>query len=295
MQAVVLRVSTMKVLPIVLKKQSNSDQSILEKIEGLVLNFLSDLKNGRPPTLSFFNRRTWRNVSLDNRVVKGSGNSCTTLNFNHSSSQRHIALVFYLLSQIYHLNINRSSNTKRELFYQCLGTLKTLQYPPSQNIVDNAMQDVGLLLNCPPRILGVLPSSHGLVAGQLSVSSSKMNEETCDPIIVLDTHSSMNECFPIPGEIASLSSNDLIVKSAAQLIIIVEKDAAFQKLLESGALERFDPCIMLTGRGYPDTATRRLVHLIWKSLDVPILALVDGDPHGIEIMCVYRFGSLEGL
>jgi meiotic recombination protein SPO11 len=35
-----------------------------------------------------------------------------------------------------------------------------------------------------------------------------------------------------------------------------------------------------------------LVRQLWKFLGVPVLALVDADPHGIEIMCVYRFGSL---
>ena len=33
------------------------------------------------------------------------------------------------------------------------------------------------------------------------------------------------------------------------------------------------------------------VHKLWAELQIPIFALVDADPHGIEIMCVYRFGS----
>ena len=31
---------------------------------------------------------------------------------------------------------------------------------------------------------------------------------------------------------------------------------------------------------------------LWKNTGIPIFALVDADPYGIEIMCVYRFGSL---
>lgn len=30
---------------------------------------------------------------------------------------------------------------------------------------------------------------------------------------------------------------------------------------------------------------------MWEELNIPILALFDADPHGIEIMCVYKFGS----
>lgn len=54
-------------------------------------------------------------------------------------------------------------------------------------------------------------------------------------------------------------------------------------------------CFSLQGKGFPDVATRLLVRLLWKSLGVPVLVLVDADPHGIEIMCVYRFGSLVSL
>lgn len=34
-----------------------------------------------------------------------------------------------------------------------------------------------------------------------------------------------------------------------------------------------------------------LVQALWKKLHIPIFALVDADPHGIEIMCIYKFGS----
>jgi hypothetical protein len=54
-------------------------------------------------------------------------------------------------------------------------------------------------------------------------------------------------------------------------------------------------CWSLPGQGFPDVATRLLVRLLWKSLGVPVLILMDADPHGIEIMCVYRFGSLVSL
>ncbi|KAG9306978.1 hypothetical protein G9A89_000892 [Geosiphon pyriformis] len=68
-------------------------------------------------------------------------------------------------------------------------------------------------------------------------------------------------------------------------------------------------CIMITGKGYPDLATRQLVKLIadqikrnppnWKKIDhgyagqtsIPILGLFDNDPYGIDIFSVYRCGS----
>ena len=44
-------------------------------------------------------------------------------------------------------------------------------------------------------------------------------------------------------------------------------------------------------RGYPDLATRRLVHILSEDKKIPSFALVDNDPHGIEILATYMFGS----
>ncbi|TFY80939.1 hypothetical protein EWM64_g3072 [Hericium alpestre] len=49
----------------------------------------------------------------------------------------------------------------------------------------------------------------------------------------------------------------------------------------------------MKGKGYPDLATRQLVRTLSDNLpeDVPILALVDGDAFGLDIVSVYKFGS----
>lgn len=48
---------------------------------------------------------------------------------------------------------------------------------------------------------------------------------------------------------------------------------------------------LLKGKGYPDVNTRRFLRRLWDELQLPALALVDADPHGISILAVYRFGS----
>lgn len=47
----------------------------------------------------------------------------------------------------------------------------------------------------------------------------------------------------------------------------------------------------LKGKGYPDINTRSLLKKIWDDCHLPIYALVDADPFGIEIMLSYRHGS----
>ena len=45
------------------------------------------------------------------------------------------------------------------------------------------------------------------------------------------------------------------------------------------------------GKGFPDINTRMLLNKICNYISIPVFALVDADPHGIEIMFVYKFGS----
>ncbi|KAK3599869.1 hypothetical protein CHS0354_022440 [Potamilus streckersoni] len=45
------------------------------------------------------------------------------------------------------------------------------------------------------------------------------------------------------------------------------------------------------GKGFPDMNTRLLLHKLWNNFQIPVLGLVDADPHGIEIMATYKFGS----
>ena len=57
------------------------------------------------------------------------------------------------------------------------------------------------------------------------------------------------------------------VKSKAEFIIIVEKDAAFMRLAEDRFYNRL-PCIIITGKGQPDVATRMFVQRLKRELQV---------------------------
>nr|CAD7445513.1 unnamed protein product [Timema bartmani] len=88
-------------------------------------------------------------------------------------------------------------------------------------------------------------------------------------------------------------TNIVRVETTAKFVLIVEKDATFQKLIAEDFLKLLGPCILITGKGFPDMNTRLLVRRLWETFGLPTFVLTDADPHGIEIMCVYRFGSLR--
>lgn len=93
----------------------------------------------------------------------------------------------------------------------------------------------------------------------------------------------------VPGGalIPQIISNIISIRAKAKFVLIVEKDSIFQKLLEENTAELLN-CILITGKGYPDVGTRMLIKLLSETLNIPIYIIVDADPFGLDIMCVYR-------
>lgn len=84
------------------------------------------------------------------------------------------------------------------------------------------------------------------------------------------------------------------VQSSASFILVVEKDTVFTKLIQEKIFEKSQSkIIMVTAKGYPDINTRVLLKRLETDLRIPMYILCDADPHGIEIMCTYKFGSLQ--
>lgn len=80
------------------------------------------------------------------------------------------------------------------------------------------------------------------------------------------------------------------LKSDAKFILVVEKDASFQYLIDEKIIDKF-PIILITGKGYPDLDTRCCVKSLSCQLQLPVFVLVDCNPHGLAIFLTYRFGS----
>ena len=82
-------------------------------------------------------------------------------------------------------------------------------------------------------------------------------------------------------------------------ILVIEKEATFRSI----AASRFWDVasvrgVIMTGKGYPDMATRALLHFLSTSspqngfASPPVYGLVDCDPDGLAILSVYKNGSL---
>jgi meiotic recombination protein SPO11 len=80
------------------------------------------------------------------------------------------------------------------------------------------------------------------------------------------------------------------IRSDALFILLLEKEYTLKELRQTHFYARF-PCILITGSGQPDVPTRLLLRKLSVDLKLPVVGLVDCDPHGIQIMSVYSNGS----
>uniref|UniRef100_A0A1B6LVR8 DNA topoisomerase (ATP-hydrolyzing) n=1 Tax=Graphocephala atropunctata TaxID=36148 RepID=A0A1B6LVR8_9HEMI len=257
---------------------SNSDRrrrELLKKIQNIVLQTVNSAASDcEGPLLRLYSRRCrWQDCNFNQRLSKKPKHEASMQEIRYTTNKKRFDIIFNILAKIYRLLQTKSSLTKRELYYE------QTELFGSQAKVNAALLDICGLLGASPWELRVFSTSKGLVAGDLVITTADKEVINCSrPRGVL-----------VPQNVKEISK----IQSSAAFILLVEKDAAFQKLLDDGAHKKFAPCIIITGKGEPDINTRLLVHRLCRELSVPVLIVVDADPYGIEIMCTYRFGSLS--
>ncbi|NXF07678.1 SPO11 protein, partial [Smithornis capensis] len=249
---------------------------VLEAIENVIQGVLQSLAQKKAPVLTLANRTDWRNIEFKDSVGLQMIPRYTTKQIRSDSPQSasRFALMLKILSMIYKMVQSNTYATKRDIYYS-----DTLLFG-SQSTVDHLINDISCMLKIPRRGLHILSTTKGFVAGNLSYTEEDGTKVNCT--------CSKTVCI-IKQE--HLNRKDLI--SHAKFMLIVEKDATFQRLLDDDFFNKVSPCIMITGRGVPDLNTRLLVRKLWDSFQIPIFTLMDADPHGVEILCVYKYGSVS--
>lgn len=197
--------------------------------------------------------------------------SVKSLSFTNKNTERTFTIVTHLLSEVYKMLCRNTSCTKRELYY------RDVEFLRNQTSVNKAIEAVCVMLNVLPWELGILSTSKGLIAGDIVITTE-------DEVI------NCAKTCSVPQNPSAIKS----IQSDAEYILVVEKDTVFTRLIEENFLEKIGTkCVLVTAKGYPDVNTRVLLKKIASELHKPIYILVDADPYGFEIMCTYKFGSLE--
>ncbi|KAL4592518.1 hypothetical protein LXL04_005516 [Taraxacum kok-saghyz] len=256
------------------------------RIEIAVLNFLKDLNSPTPAisNLPMINRKSSNsrvNQSLltDVSWIFLSRSFCTK-SLTRENSAKAFIRVWKVMEMCYGILLLEKRVTQRELFYKLL--CSSPDYFTSQLQVNQTIQDVVALLRCSRFSLGIMASSRGIIAGRLLLQEP--GEET------VDCTKCGSSGYAISGDLNLLEK--LVMKTDANYIIVIEKHAIFQRLAEDKVFNQI-PCILITAKGYPDLATRFLLHRMSRAFpEMPIFGLVDWNPAGLAILCTFKYGSI---
>ncbi|XP_059117978.1 meiotic recombination protein SPO11 isoform X1 [Peromyscus eremicus] len=253
-----------------------SSSEVLTAIENIIQDIIKSLARNEVPAFTIDNRSSWENIMFEDSVGLQMIPQCTTRKIKSDSpkSVKKFALILKILSMIYKLVQSNTYATKRDIYYT------DSQLFGNQAAVDNIIDDISCMLKVPRRSLHVLSTSKGLIAGNLRFVEEDGTRVQC---------TCNATATAVPSNIQGI--RNLITD--AKFLLIVEKDATFQRLLDDNFCSRMSPCIMVTGKGIPDLNTRLLVKKLWDTFHIPVFTLVDADPHGIEIMCIYKYGSMS--
>jgi len=205
---------------------------------------------------------------LDRIVLKAVN---TKLNFTSQSSTKKATIFTRVLELCHKVLRTRIHVTKRDLFYTDVNLFE------DQKNSDAVLDDIATSVRCTRSSLNVVASDKGVVVGRVQF------KEAGDEI---DCTKQGIGGKAIPPHIDQVTD----IRSDAEFILVVEKDAAFMRLAEDRFYNSY-PCIIITGKGQPDVATRLFLKRISESLNIPVLGLVDSDPSGLKIISVYMQGS----
>lgn len=155
----------------------------------------------------------------------------------------------------------------------------------SQSHVNQYVDDIAFTFGVPRSSLNVNAVAKGLVAGAITLNRRD--------------GSSMDVSQDQEGTLIAPANDVLSINlDRVQWIIVIEKEASF-RTITTGPLW---PLIstqgaVITGKGYPDIATRALLHHLTNPSSrnnfaaPPIYGLSDFDPDGLAIMSTYKHGS----
>lgn len=209
------------------------------------------------------------------------------------------ALLLHVIAKVLKLMDTDAYSTKRELYYLSLPFCRVKEkrssqsQPNSQLIsqrslsvrhstrkLDSALDDICCLVGCSKIHLHIVTQPKGLVFGSLRFRVGDGPLEDC---------AARKDAVTIPSGQEPI----VYVESDAKFILVLEKDCVLQKIIHQEAGRKFVRdyrVILVTGKGYPDINTRAFLNFLWLKLQIPVLALTDADPHGLEIVCSYKFG-----
>jgi len=222
----------------------------------------------------------------------GDGDPKFHRSFGNIAQSRSFTSICLVMSFIHQLLLSNRTTTTREVYYVFVTHFR------NQRECDGVILDVAKILGVSRRSLGLSASPKGWFCGCVEITrvgtlpSSGKDVSGC----IDGTALSSTQGLPITKEWTERDSSTgcttdgveiKISSKDAKAILVIEKEGVYNRLSEERIFDRF-PCILVTGKGFPDLATRALVSTLHNELELPVIGLCDCNPYGISVLSLYH-------
>ena len=232
-----------------------SPRVVIARIEGLMCQVLEQLDQEIPPYIS-------------------------TKSFFHSTHCRSLTSILLVASFCHSLLQSHRTTTTRDVYYYFVTHFRV------QKECDTAIWDLAAILQVPRSSLGLAASPKGWFCGCIDIYNARGD------LIVngreLDVHG-----MAITSTSAIANRRSQVVRSLdAKCILVIEKEGVYNRLSQDKFFLQY-PSILITGKGFPDVATRRWVQLLQQQLQLPVYGLCDCNPYGISVLHTYHYAEVS--
>ncbi len=179
-----------------------------------------------------------------------------------------------------------SHTSIRGLFYQLkfsLGDTVDEELFSDQSESNPLIEDIETAISVKREDLNLYTDRKGVVAGPMTIKDRFGNEET-----TIDCRKQGRSGYAIPSDVDNGMS---FVDVEADYVLVVEKDAMWQRLNEDGFWKK-ENCILVTPKGQASRGTRRLIRKL-ASKKLPVYVFTDCDAWGWYIYWTIKTGSMN--
>jgi meiotic recombination protein SPO11 len=195
--------------------------------------------------------------------------------FFHSTQCRTLTSILLVASFCHSLLQSHRTTTTREVYYYYVTHFR------AQKECDAAIWDLAGIVQVPRCSLGLAASPKGWFCGCLEL----YNQSTGKLILngqELDIHGMA---------ITSTTGRNAQIRSTAKCILVIEKEGVYNRLSQDRFFRTY-PSILVTGKGFPDVATRKWVQQLQQQLQLPAYGLCDCNPFGISVLQTYQYDQV---
>ena len=284
---------------------SSDSLDVVQRIESVMESLVNFLDRKEEPIMSgyvkpeSYDDEEEDSVSHDDamaalrRMTKSNGDPKFSRSFGNIAQSRSFTSLCLVMSFVHQLLLSNRTTTTREVYYVFVTHFR------NQRECDGVILDLAKLLSVSRRSLGLSASPKGWFCGCVEIIRKGTLPSGKDVSGSIDgTALSSIQGLPITREWTERDKSGRtddgveikVTSKNAKVILVVEKEGVYNRLSEERIFDRF-PCILVTGKGFPDLATRALVSTLHNELELPVVGLCDCNPYGISVLALYHYAG----